>query len=162
LGTAFAFCERIGAECVDLLNRVFSTHLIDFLLSATKQERKSALKMEFLCLSRRPRQCILHVCENTLLQVETFKYLGVVFTSDVGGTKKLIHGLVKPTQFCARADPTGTFRGGDFSNICDSSHYGFTTVREMKYTSQHCCDKTIDDRLDLHRVGCFPNCKKSW
>jgi len=45
----FAFCEGIGATCVDRLNRVFSTHLIGFMLRATRQERKSAL--------RRPRQC---------------------------------------------------------------------------------------------------------
>jgi len=42
---SFAFCGRIGTACVDLLNRFFSTHLIDFLLRATKQERKSALKI---------------------------------------------------------------------------------------------------------------------
>jgi len=45
LGTAdesIAFCGRSGIACVDLLNRVFSTHLI---LRATKQERKSALKI---------------------------------------------------------------------------------------------------------------------
>jgi len=61
--------------------------LIDFLLRAAKQERKSALKNwgSLLCLSRRPKQCILHVSENTLQQVETFKYLGVVFTS--GGNR---------------------------------------------------------------------------
>jgi len=40
----FAFCGPNGAACVDLLNRVFSTHLIGFLLCATKQERKTALK----------------------------------------------------------------------------------------------------------------------
>ena len=40
----FAFCERIGIACVDLLNRVFSTHFIGFLLRATKKERKWALK----------------------------------------------------------------------------------------------------------------------
>jgi len=40
----FAFCGQIGTACVDLLNRVLSTHLIGFLLRATKQERKSALK----------------------------------------------------------------------------------------------------------------------
>jgi len=27
------------------------------------------------------------------------------------------------------------------------SHNSFTTVREMKYTSQPCCDKTMDDRM---------------
>jgi len=34
----------------------------------------------------------------------------------------------------AGPDPTNKFRGGDFSNICQS-HYGFSTVREIKYIS---------------------------
>jgi len=41
----------------------------------------------------RPRRCFLQVSGNTLQQVETFKYLGVVFTSDE--TKSLIHGFGK-------------------------------------------------------------------
>ena len=40
----FALCGQIGAACVDLRNRVFSTHLIGFLLRATKKEWKLALK----------------------------------------------------------------------------------------------------------------------
>ena len=39
--------------------------------------------------SRRPRQCILQVNENTLQQVETFKYLGVVITSDRSHNKEI-------------------------------------------------------------------------
>jgi len=85
----FAFCGRNGAAYVDLLSRVFSTHLIGFLLRATKQERKSALKRlryyvspKECFLGRRPRQCFLQVNEKTLQQVETFKYLGMVVTSD--------------------------------------------------------------------------------
>jgi len=42
----------------------------------------SSKKIEVLCLARRPRQCILQVSRNTQQQVETFYYLGVVFTSD--------------------------------------------------------------------------------
>ena len=41
--------------------------------------------IEVMCLSRRPRQCILQVSGNTLQQVETFKYLVVVCTS--GGSR---------------------------------------------------------------------------
>jgi len=41
----FAFCGRIGTPRVDLLNRVLSTHLIGFMLRATKKERKSVLKI---------------------------------------------------------------------------------------------------------------------
>jgi len=63
----------------------------------------------------------------------------------------------------ARADPASKFRGGgDFSNIWQSSHYGFSTVREVMCTSQLCCDKTTDGKMVLHRECCFPNCTKSW
>jgi len=54
-------------------------------------------------------------------------------------------------------DPAGNFKGGDFSNICWSlvkSHDGFAAVREMKYTSQHCCDKTMEDKMAVTRE-CF-------
>jgi len=42
------------------------------------------------------------------------------------------------------------------------SHNGFATVREMKCTSQHCWDKTMDDKMALYRECCFPNYIKSW
>jgi len=29
------------------------------------------------------------------------------------------------------------------------SHYEFTTVKDIKYTSQHCCDKTMDGKMAL-------------
>jgi len=40
------------------------------------------------------------------------------------------------------------------------SHNGFTAVRGMKHTSQHCCDNAVDDKMALYRKFCFPNCKK--
>jgi len=46
-------------------------------------------KIEVLCLSRRPRQCILQVNGNTLQQVKTFKYPWVVFTSDGSRNKEI-------------------------------------------------------------------------
>jgi len=42
----------------------------------------STKNTEVLCLSTNPRQCMRQVSGNTLHQVEEFKYLGVVFTSD--------------------------------------------------------------------------------
>jgi len=45
----------------------------------------SSEKIEVLCT--RPRQCFLQVSTNTLQQVETFKYLGMVFTSDESQNK---------------------------------------------------------------------------
>jgi len=41
---------------------------------------------------------------------------------------------------CAQGRTQPVSLGGDFSNIW-KSHYGFITIREMKYTSQHRCDK---------------------
>jgi len=43
------------------------------------------------------------VCCNELQQVETFKYLGVVFTCDGRRSpRRLVDGSVKLTQFCVR------------------------------------------------------------
>jgi len=36
------------------------------------------------------------------------------------------------------------------------------TVGDMKYTSQHCYVKTIDDKMALYRECCFPNWTKLW
>jgi len=59
-------------------------HAVDRFSAACEQAGKkiSTKKIEVLCLSRHPRQCILQVSGNALQQLETFKYLGVVFTSD--------------------------------------------------------------------------------
>jgi len=56
-----------------------------------------------LCFSTNPMQSILQVRGNTLQQVEKLKYLGLALTSD-GRYKvsRLIHGLVKLTQFCVK------------------------------------------------------------
>jgi len=32
------------------------------------------------------------------------------------------------------------------------SHSGFATVRRMKYTSQHYCDKTMDNKMALSQM----------
>jgi len=32
----------------------------------------------------------------------------------------------------------------------------------MKYTSHHCSDKTIDEKMALYRECCFTNCTKLW
>jgi len=47
-----------------------------------------------------------------------------------------------------RADPQVRLGGGAISVIFGSqvSHNSFGTVREMKHTSQHCCDKIMDKK----------------
>jgi len=57
------------------------------------------------------------------------------------------------------ADPASKSMGERFQyNLVVKSHYGFSTAREMKYTSQHCCDKTMDGKMALYRKCCFPIC----
>ena len=60
-------------------------------------------------------------------------------------------------SFVWGAKPTVAPRGDG-----TESHNGFATVRELKYASQHCSDKTMDDKMALYRECCFPNCTKSW
>jgi len=55
-------------------------------------------------------------------------------------------------QFKPGADPASKFREGRYQNNIwwSSLIRGFTTVREMNYISQHCCDKTTDGRIALN------------
>ena len=96
----FAFCGQIGAACVDLLNRVFSTHLIDFPLRATEQERNSALK-RFRCrVSQDAQGSVFYKCaEIHCCKWRRSSILGWYSQVMKVGTKGLIHGLVKQTQF---------------------------------------------------------------
>ena len=66
-------------------------HAFDRFSAACNQAgtKISSKRIEALCLLRRRRQCILQVSGNILQQVETFKYLEVVFTSDGSRNKEL-------------------------------------------------------------------------
>jgi len=60
----------------------------------------STKNTEVLRLSANLRQCVRQVSSNTPQQVEKFKYLGVVFTSNGRrSARKLIYGLVREMQF---------------------------------------------------------------
>ena len=47
-------------------------------------------------------------------------------------------------------------------SVISGRQVGFTTVRAMKYASQYCCDKIIDDEMTIYHECCFPNCTKLW
>jgi len=88
---------------------IFSTdlpnqHVLDRFSAACDRARMkiSTKHTEVLCLPTNRKQCILQVSDNTLQQLEKFKYLGVVAYLSVteGGARILMHGLVKLTQFC--------------------------------------------------------------
>ena len=65
----------------------------------------------------------------------------------------------------AGADPASKFRVVRAISVIfgiqvsSRVHY---CIREMKYTSQDCCDKTMDGQIALYHECCFPNCRKSW
>jgi len=46
------------------------------------------------------------------------------------------------------------FVAGSATYVVVKSHYGFATAREIKSTSQHCCNKTMDNRMALYRDQC--------
>ena len=54
-------------------------------------------------------------------------------------------------------------RGGGAISVRFGSQVSqpFGSAREMKHTSQHCFDKTMDDKMALYRKCCLPNCRKS-
>jgi len=60
------------------------------------------------------------------------------------------------------ANLASKFRGLFKQYLLGKFHYGFTTVREMKHTSQQCCEKIMDGKMALYRECCFMNCTKSW
>ena len=62
-------------------------HLIGFLLRATKQERKSALK--------RPRHYVSWNTQGSAFRKWAFKYIGVVFTSDGSRNKEIDPTITK-------------------------------------------------------------------
>ena len=97
----FPFCGRSGTACVDLLNRVdFSPHMIGFLMPATKQERKSALK-RLRCFFQDAQGGAF--CKRAEIHCSRLRRSSIRWYSRVTevGTKRLIHELVKQTQFCA-------------------------------------------------------------
>jgi len=56
--------------------------------------------------------------------------------------------VILPVKLTAGADKASMVRGGDISDISlVKSHYCVTTVRDMKYTTQHCCDKAADGKM---------------
>jgi len=72
----FAFCGRIGIwHCMRGSSQQGFQHAFDRFSTAADQTgtKISTKKIEALCLSRRPGQCILQVSGNTLQQVEMFK-----------------------------------------------------------------------------------------
>jgi len=75
----------------------------------------------------------------------------------------LVSLLIKDDRVWEASDPASKVRAGRVQKyLVVNSHNDLPTVREMKHTSQQCCDQTMDDKMALYRECCFPNCTKSW
>jgi len=73
-----------------------------FSVARDRAKMKISTKNNELCLSTNPRQRTLQVSGNTLQQVEKFEYLGWYLRVMEREARRLIHGLLKQTQFCVR------------------------------------------------------------
>jgi len=71
----FTFCRRFGTASIVFSNRFSATCGRAGMKISTKNTK-------VLCLSTDPRQCMRQVSRNTLQQLEKFKYLEVVLTSN--------------------------------------------------------------------------------
>jgi len=99
-GSTVYFCRRLVLLAS---SKQGPQHALDRFSAACDRARMkiSTKNTEVLCISTNARQCMRQVNVNTLQQVDTFKSLGVVFSSDGRrSAMRLIHGLVKLTQFC--------------------------------------------------------------
>jgi len=92
----------------------------------------STKKIEALCLTRRPRHCILQVSGNTLQQVEkSIKYLGMVLTSD-GSRNKNIDTRFGSPNTVLRELYCSVVTKREISNTANSS--GFSSVFVPMFT----------------------------
>ena len=158
LGTAgwtVCFCGRICTACVDLLNRVFSTYLIGFRLRATKQERKSTLKsLRYYVFQDDQGSVFCKWAEKRCSRWRHSSTLGWCPRVTEIGTKIIIHGLVKQTQFYV-SFITPWFRNGTFQRPQSfqfsnrSLFRSSPVVKDLKWRLKEYCQKNKRQRWDI-------------
>jgi len=77
---------------------------------------------EVLYLSRNPSQCVLQISGNTLQQVEKFKYVGVVFTSDRKQNKEVDTLISKSNAVLHEQDPASILLRESITLVCHFFH----------------------------------------
>jgi len=130
-GTESHFDEGVAVGSCRINRLLFADDLV--LLASSEQRLQHALdrfaaaydragikvstkNTRVLSLSINPRQCVLQASDNTLQQVERLSNLTWYLRVTEGRTRRLLHGLVKQTQFCVlRAlslcgDKNGSFK----------------------------------------------------
>jgi len=104
-------------------------HAFDRFYAACNQAgtKISAKMIDVLCLSRRPRQCMLQVSGNIQQQVETLKYLGVVFTSEGSRDREINTQIGKANTdlrelYCSVHRRTGRHFTGGAEKFCPENN----------------------------------------
>jgi len=94
--------DELAAYCMRRYSQQGFQLAFDRFPAACDQEgtKISSEKIEVLCLLRCSRQCFLQVSGNTLLCWRRSSTLGCYSRVTKVGTKGLMHGYVKQTQFC--------------------------------------------------------------
>jgi len=59
-------------------------------------------------------------------------------------------------------DPASKVRGAISVIFGSQVSLRLRCCKRVKYTSQHCCVKTMDDKMALYREFGFLNCTKPW
>jgi len=105
-------------------------------------------------LGRRLRQCFLQLSGNTLQQVETLKYLGMVFTSCESRYKgidtRIGKGNAVLREFIAPWWPNGSFqRTQSFHFLNRSLFRSSPMVMNFRWRLKECCQKNERQRWDI-------------
>ena len=107
-------------------------------------------------LGRRPRQCFLQLSRNTLQQVATFKYLGVVFTSDKSRNKGIdSRSRIGKANAVLRELYAPWWRNGGFQRkqrfrfLNRSLFRSSPVVMNLRWRLKECCQKNKQQRWDI-------------
>jgi len=137
---------------MQLLNRVFSTHLIGFMLRTTKQERKSALKRSRYCASQDAQGGVCFKwAEIYCRRWRPSSTLGWYSWVREVGTERLIHRLGKQMQFCmsfiAPWLRNGSFqRGQSFQSLNRSLFASLPVAMNLRWRLKEYCQKNRQQR----------------
>jgi len=144
-----AYCMRRSSQ------QGFQLELDRFSAACDQEGTKiSSEKIEVLCLYKRSRQCFLQVSGNTLLCWRRSSTLGWYSRVTKVGTKGLIHGCVKQTQFCVNFIAPWTRNGSfqrtqSFQFLNRSSFRSSPVVINLGWRLKIFCQRNILQRWDI-------------
>ena len=150
------FFLRANWYCMRGISQQGLQHAFDWFSPACAQAGTniSSKKIELLCLLRRPRQCFLQVGGHTLQQVETFRYLGVVFTNDESRYKGFDTRIGKENAvarelYCFLVTKRSFQRTQSFQFLYRSFFQSSPVVMNLRWRLKAHCQKNKRQRWDI-------------